>query len=266
MKKTGIIYKATCSINKKVYIGQTINTVDMRKSAHISNAFNPNSHNYNTKFKRAIRKYGVSNFIWEVLYNNIHFDQLNNMEKWVISQYDSYNFGYNGTEGGDSIPPNLIRYGIKFSTEHKIKISLALKGKEKTKEHKDKLSKSHIGMKYSDEAKRNMSKSKIGLPSPMKGKKQSEKFRKMLSKRKGENHPLFGIGHTKESKAKMSKTHSSGIDRGENNGNSKLTWEKVKEIRRKYATGKYTQLKLSKEYNVTRGNIGSIIRNERWKI
>lgn len=48
------------------------------------------------------------------------------------------------------------------------------------------------------------------------------------------------------------------------NGTTKLTWEIVKEIRRLWLTGKYTQLQLSNIYNITKATIGYIINNETW--
>lgn len=41
--------------------------------------------------------------------------------------------------------------------------------------------------------------------------------------------------------------------------------EKAREIRGKYATGKYTYMKLAKEYGVSYQHIGDIINNKRWK-
>jgi hypothetical protein len=51
---------------------------------------------------------------------------------------------------------------------------------------------------------------------------------------------------------------------GENNGKAKLTEEKVREIRKLYSEKEITQKDLANKYNVTRGAIGFIVRNERW--
>jgi len=51
----------------------------------------------------------------------------------------------------------------------------------------------------------------------------------------------------------------------ENNVCSYLTNVKVKEIRNKYSTGKYTQVQLAKEYGVTNQNIYYIVHNKTWK-
>ena len=46
---------------------------------------------------------------------------------------------------------------------------------------------------------------------------------------------------------------------------SKLTEEQVVEIREKYIPRKYTLQKLAKEYNVSFGLIGHVIKNRNWK-
>jgi len=52
---------------------------------------------------------------------------------------------------------------------------------------------------------------------------------------------------------------------GEKNPKSKLNWEKVKEIRDKYLSGKFTSVKLGKEYGVAPNTILGIIENKSWK-
>lgn len=55
------IYKYQNKINKKVYIGQSIN-LKQRKMAHKSSAFNEKAKDYNSQLHQAIRKYGLENF------------------------------------------------------------------------------------------------------------------------------------------------------------------------------------------------------------
>lgn len=52
---------------------------------------------------------------------------------------------------------------------------------------------------------------------------------------------------------------------GESNRKSKLTIEKVKEIRKLYSTGEYIQEELANIYNVSKSCISSIITYKRWK-
>jgi len=57
--------------------------------------------------------------------------------------------------------------------------------------------------------------------------------------------------------------HGRGPD-GERNAMAKLTWEKVEEIREKFATGLYTQAQLGREYHVTFQAIWSVIHKKNW--
>ena len=93
------IYKATNKINKKVYIGQTTQTLEERINQHNSHAY---GHQYNYHFHNAIRKYGAENFEYEIIEDNIKdIETLNKREKYWIKYYNSYYNGYNSTLGGE---------------------------------------------------------------------------------------------------------------------------------------------------------------------
>ena len=62
--KLMIIYKITNIQNGKMYIGQTINSLEDRWKRHQSDALN---NVIDTHFARAIRYYGVDNFITEII-------------------------------------------------------------------------------------------------------------------------------------------------------------------------------------------------------
>lgn len=96
MEKYGYIYKITNKINKKIYIGQTQQTIEMRWSQHKSHAIKGNSQN---KLGRAIRKYGVENFFIEKI-EKCTLDKLDEREIYWIRFYDSVNSGYNILLGG----------------------------------------------------------------------------------------------------------------------------------------------------------------------
>jgi hypothetical protein len=49
------------------------------------------------------------------------------------------------------------------------------------------------------------------------------------------------------------------------NPNQKLDAEDVKDIRRKYATGEYTQREIAKTFGVTPGSVSLIVRRKGWK-
>lgn len=52
--------------------------------------------------------------------------------------------------------------------------------------------------------------------------------------------------------------------RGEENSQSKLTWDEVREIRIRYSNGGVTIRQLSQDYGVSPGTIGFIIDNKTW--
>ena len=93
-----IIYKATNIINNKVYIGQTIHPLSVRKSQHERS----HEYGYKTAFSNAIRKYGKENFKWEVIYETDSIKDLNEKESYYIEYYKSLvtENGYNLKGGG----------------------------------------------------------------------------------------------------------------------------------------------------------------------
>lgn len=52
---------------------------------------------------------------------------------------------------------------------------------------------------------------------------------------------------------------------GEKNHYAKLTWETVREIRRRYATGEEFQKDIAKDYNIERSLISMIVNYKVWK-
>lgn len=115
------IYKFTNNITKKSYIGQSIN-LESRYNSHKRNYLNKNLSTYNSKFYRAIRKYGFENFTYEILCQSENYtvEELNYYEQLYIKQYNSFLDGYNMNYGGDAtggnyfIPQDVINIQIAF--------------------------------------------------------------------------------------------------------------------------------------------------------
>lgn len=102
----GYVYKVTNLLNNKVYIGITTKTIEERWKRHIDTAYTKNSKDYNQVFKKAIRRYGESNFKIEEIEEQEDLELLKQREQYWISYYKSYyeledSWGYNGTPGGD---------------------------------------------------------------------------------------------------------------------------------------------------------------------
>lgn len=115
------IYKITNKINNHSYIGQSVN-IENRWVDEKSRAFNPNSESYTSTLSKAFRKYGVDNFIFEIIALCDQKD-LDDKEKYFISLYDTYYNGYNETTGGNGTP-NLR---VKLTKEQVEEIYLLLK-------------------------------------------------------------------------------------------------------------------------------------------
>lgn len=98
--RKGSIYIIKNSINNKVYIGQTVQSVKDRFRQHLKPSSLKKRGSY--KIYNAINKYGYDVFYVECLENGINPDDLDNKEIKYIEYYNSYEEGYNSTRGGDS--------------------------------------------------------------------------------------------------------------------------------------------------------------------
>ena len=96
--KPSYIYKIENILNGRVYIGFTQYIKD-RKAAHKRNAIKLKS---KSKLYNAIRKYGWSNFTFQIIYCSKNRNDCLAMEKEFIKIYNSIKYVYNIQEGGIS--------------------------------------------------------------------------------------------------------------------------------------------------------------------
>lgn len=94
------IYKITNTITNKVYIGQSVN-IKRRWREEKTAAFSTKDSEYNSVLSKAIRKYGLNNFKFEVI-EECEKEKLNERERYWIQYYNSYLKGYNCNLGGSS--------------------------------------------------------------------------------------------------------------------------------------------------------------------
>ena len=92
------IYKITNKTNNKCYIGQSVD-IQARWNKHLSTYSLNSAPNY--ELYRAMKKYGASQFIFEII-EECRQEELNEKEKYWIEYYDSFNNGYNMTIGGEA--------------------------------------------------------------------------------------------------------------------------------------------------------------------
>lgn len=126
MNNNYVIYKATNLVNGKMYVGKTYN-FEKRKREHIYDIDD------NCPFHRALKKYGLENFKWEIIDTASSDEEICDKEKyWIktlrtcVSEKNSQ--GYNVTLGGEggvawnSIP--IIQFNLdgNFIAKHKSSI------------------------------------------------------------------------------------------------------------------------------------------------
>lgn len=192
--KNFLVYKITCKINNKIYVGQTTETLKQRFSRHMG--YQKDEHD--TKFYRAIRKYGAENFYIEELDIARNQEELDEKEYFWINKLDTVNKGYNsravkGKCGGDTLSnhpnKNIISekirqskigdknpmriygglkgekngmYGKHMSAEAKLAISNKLKGRSRGAEEIRKTSESLKGVPKTAKHIENMIKAQLG--------------------------------------------------------------------------------------------------------
>lgn len=197
----GLVYLATNKINGKVYVGITRKYLNRRISEHLAKLKSKKLY----AFHRALIKYGIDSFTFEVIDECLTKDSLREKEIYYIALYQAFSRekGYNLTTGGEG--------GFQMSQETRDKMSKNKKGKKLTEEHKQNLSKAKKGVKFSEEARKNMSLAHIGykvkeeskekISKANKGKIITEEQRAKISKAKK------GKKATEEARKNMSLAH-----------------------------------------------------------
>lgn len=190
----GYIYKITCLLTGKLYIGQTLRTIEKRWKRHIRDSKKGSDH----KFHRAIRKYGEENFLVEELLavsaptKKELKSQLDSLEIEYISRFNTREKGYNSTDGGEGV------VGRVCSEESRERYRQANLGERNPS----------FGKACSESTKEKVRKARLGKTSPMKGKKHSDSAkRKMSEAHSGERNPNFGKVASKETRRKLSEAH-----------------------------------------------------------
>jgi group I intron endonuclease len=234
----GIIFKTTCTINGKIYVGQTTRIL---------------SENYlgsGIVLQKAIKKYGKEKFIRTILSIAKSLDELNQLEQFWIKKLRSQNqeIGYNVANGGNSVG--------KHANSTKLKISQAALNRCNEEEYRKELSK-RIKLEWNDNRKKELSED-------MKYRYKSKNYKKFRNSR-------IGKSHSKEAKHKISLSSKNRIC--SNTTRQKLSesvsWTKNKlkvydiiciETKNKFKTIKEASIWL-KNYSNTKYSLGWISAN-----
>ncbi len=217
---TFMVYKITCLVNDKIYIGYTKQTLTERFRGH-----KKSSKHKNTKLYNAFNKHGIENFTIEKLFQTHDKNEATDKEIELISEYNTTHIGYNITSGGDG---GSTTAGNVLTDEHKKKISESLKGRTFTKEHKTRISENHHDVN--------------GENNPFYGKTHTEETKKKIGSReysKGEKHHFYG--KTTKTSFKEGKDHPrsqqvmiDGIEYGSLTQASKLLGMSRETIKKRY--------------------------------
>lgn len=188
--KAAGIYKLTCIVNNKIYIGKAI---DIRKRF----ARHKQGHKQdNSMIANAIRKHGWVSFKIEYLELFENFDKQNN--QLLLDLESKYIKEYNSTE--KSVGYNYCEYSSDQT------------GIPRSKETKEKLRLANLGKKHSLETKQLLSDITSGENHPMYGKHYDKEKLELRTGEKscwfgktGELHPTFGRKHSDEAKLQIKK-------------------------------------------------------------
>lgn len=214
MERKSYIYKVTNLVNGKVYIGQSVDPIK-RILQHINVR---SKQGYLLNY--AVKKYGIDNFLFEVIKSEVPIEQINECEIQCIKEHNCKNpNGYNLTDGGEGIQGHshtqetknkmrLVRLGKKPSKETLLRLSESHKGFVPSDKTREKLSRILAGHTVSDKTRSKISASKLGkkfssshCESIRKAKTGTKQSQETIDKRKLSN---AGFKHSDETKNKLS--------------------------------------------------------------
>ena len=179
------IYKIENLINNKVYIGQSKN-IALRYKQH----FDRKTNNSKIYLYKAINKYGVENFNFQIIKETYDLDY---WERIFIRLYnsDDERFGYNLTSGGQNSFKR--KDDCVYTNEIREKMSLSKKNNWKDPVYRVKMIESQKEGKLTNEGRKNRSEATLNMWKNGKFKNQAEKISKTMK----------GVRKSEETKEKM---------------------------------------------------------------
>lgn len=119
-----VIYMAVNVADGSIYIGKTIKTLEQRIAKHYADSKRTKMH-----FHKALRKYGLDCFEWDIL-EEVPKSDIDNAERFWIAYFRSIGARlYNISVGGEGLTHSV---GYTHSNERKSKISKATQGRKNT--------------------------------------------------------------------------------------------------------------------------------------
>ena len=191
-----IVYKATNTVNGKVYIGKTVRSLSHAKARHHQRTKFIWKYGVFSRFYSAMRKHGLDAFEWEVIYSGISDADIQEAERRFISEYGATDpkIGYNMTPGGDG------GAGKKLSASQIAQIKERFSGSgnpmagrfgkdhpayghRKTEEQKKRISLAHKGKKLSDEQRKALSEARKDCSPLLRSLKRRPPVKRLCSQR-----------------------------------------------------------------------------------
>lgn len=237
-----IIYKTTNLINGKFYIG---------KDKHND----PKYFGSGKILKQAIKKYGISNFVKEIIEECYDEQQWLEREIYWIDFYNSINEGYNialGGNGGDTISNNsnkkLIYEKKKITDNNKSEIDKL----ERNKKISNALKENWIRMKNDNpnsiiERNKKISQTQKGVPKPIEQIEKQKETKRLNGSSCGEKNGMFGKSHKEETKKILSE-----LKLGKKRNQKSIEKQKESIKKREFITCPYCKLTAKKSPNMVR--------------
>lgn len=180
--KFHIVYKVKNKINNKIYIG-----------VHSTDNIEDDYYGSGNNIKNAILKYGISNFTKQILYicktrKEAFLIEENIVNENFVASEKTYNMALGGGSSG--------MWGKKQPESQKIKVSMALKGKKRSKKSIENQRESLLKTIHAE-----------GYVNKNKGKRTSLEIRQKISKNhhdvSGSNNPMWNKKHSNYTKQKL---------------------------------------------------------------
>lgn len=189
----GVIYCYHCIPTGKKYIGQTLFETK-RKAYHLCK-----SKDGNTKFYRAVRKYGWDNFIYGII-DELDNQFLNEVEMFYIKKYDTFKKGYNSTLGGDGTHGRVISEEEK----EKSRIRMINNNPSKNEDNRKKRSEKMKGKKMPEDVVKRRNETRRKNNPEWHSKEMREKMSLVMKTKVGDKNHRYGKKHSDETKKKIS--------------------------------------------------------------
>jgi len=189
----GVIYCYHCIPTGKKYIGQTLFETK-RKAYHLCK-----SKDGNTKFYRAVRKYGWDNFIYGII-DEFNKQILDEMEIFYIKNYNSFRNGYNSTLGGDGTNSRVLTEEEKEKSKNRMIHTNPMKDENTRKKVSEKLK----GRKIPKDVIDKRIQTRRNNPNGWNSQNMREKLSITMKTKTGSKNSRYGKKHTEETKKIMS--------------------------------------------------------------